>query len=748
MKYERVLRNLSSSAILIATAALCFVCNMAFSQNRQIDSLKNLVLKADENLKIKLYNALSKEYRAFNYDTSAVFAREALKISLATNDSTGEAEAYRNIALANHFTGKTPVEPYLRRALHFFKLLGNRKGIADCYNNFGLIYSHSGLDSARVYFDSAVQIFHSLNDVLGEAAALNYIGIVLQEKGEYQNAVDYALKGLALRKSTNDYRGIIYSLINVGNIYLEAEKFDIAIDYYNQSIAFANEHEREPENMVFNQLGKTYLQLKQYQKAEEQFHKASWADDLLVGRLYNETNRLDDALKKFSDALMNSQKSGSKVYATGALTGLADSYLKKGNLKLAIKNGLQAYALADSIDHKKNLENAASVLARAYQAIGNYERSNHFLHIAFNIHDSLKNGQIQSRLAFFESKAKSDSEQARIQVITAQNALQQQKLNDEQKYRTSILIFSALALLAAIAIIIFINGKRKRIQAQSIVIDEQKHKVEKTLSELISTQSQLIQKEKMASLGELTAGIAHEIQNPLNFVNNFSEINKDLVEELTHEIEKGNLQEAKNIARDIVHNEIKINEHGKRADSIVKGMLQHSRSSTGIKEATKLNILADEYLRLAYHGIRAKDKSFNVNVKTDFDDAIGQISLVPQEFGRVLLNLLNNAFYSIGEKKKSFSAETKSDHYNPTVLIATKKEKDNVIITVSDNGIGIPDKLKDKIFQPFFTTKPAGQGTGLGLSLAYDIIKAHGGNIRMESNNGDGAAFIIELPVK
>ena len=262
-----------------------------------------------------------------------------------------------------------------------------------------------------------------------------------------------------------------------------------------------------------------------------------------------------------------------------------------------------------------------------------------------------------------------------------------------------------------------------------------------SLVDLKSTQTQLIQSEKMASLGELTAGIAHEIQNPLNFVNNFSEVNKELLYEMENELKADNKAEAISIAKDIRENEEKINHHGKRADAIVKGMLQHSRSSTGQKEPTDINALADEYLRLSYHGLRAKDNSFNTKIETNFDDSIGKINIIPQDIGRVLLNLYNNAFYAVSEKKKQLNSE-----YEPTVSISTKKMHDKVEIKIKDNGKGIQEQVVNKIFQPFFTTKPSGQGTGLGLSLSYDTIKAHGGELRVQTKEGEYAEFSIQLP--
>jgi two-component system, NtrC family, sensor kinase len=309
--------------------------------------------------------------------------------------------------------------------------------------------------------------------------------------------------------------------------------------------------------------------------------------------------------------------------------------------------------------------------------------------------------------------------------------------------------------------------RNELIAAQKIQLEkdvaERTAALKQSLEDLKATQSQLVQSEKMASLGELTAGIAHEIQNPLNFVNNFSEVSNELIDEMNEELNKGDINEAKAIGNDIKQNLEKITHHGKRADAIVKGMLQHSRSSSGQKEPTDINKLADEYLRLAYHGLRAKDprdaahKSFNATLKTDYDASIGNINIIPQDMGRVLLNLITNAFYAVQEKS---GLKGLTSQYEPTVSLSTKKAGDKVLISVTDNGNGIPKNIIDKIFQPFFTTKPTGQGTGLGLSLSYDIVKAHGGELLVESGGKmeakeregvnveqQGTTFIISLPV-
>ncbi len=289
--------------------------------------------------------------------------------------------------------------------------------------------------------------------------------------------------------------------------------------------------------------------------------------------------------------------------------------------------------------------------------------------------------------------------------------------------------------------------KKEREKAKDKELAQAKE-IEKAYTELKSTQAQLIQSEKMASLGELTAGIAHEIQNPLNFVNNFSEVSEELVDEMNEELEKGDIEEAKFIGKDLKENLSKINHHGNRAGSIVRGMLEHSRKSEGEKAPTDLNALAEEFLKLSYHGLRAKDKSFSSDYKLELDPNLPQVEVNPQDTGRVVLNLINNAFYAVHEKAKSGI-----DDYIPTVTVSTKLTPlpegaggESIELSVSDNGPGIPDSIKEKIFQPFFTTKPTGSGTGLGLSLSYDIIKAHRGELKVESQEGEGTVFRISLP--
>ncbi len=414
----------------------------------------------------------------------------------------------------------------------------------------------------------------------------------------------------------------------------------------------------------------------------------------------------------------------------------------------ALKAALECFRIAKGTGSLTQIKQADFALSSAYKDLKNYERALFYFEEGSKLKDSLFNEKKQQEIGRLESGFDLDKKDQQITLLNKDKIIQVSKSQKQQAIRNALI--AGLALILILAFVLVRNNRHK--QRINVILTEQKKEIESkrdslenALSHLKATQSQLVQSEKMASLGELTAGIAHEIQNPLNFVNNFSEVSNELIEEIQEERDKAqgtrDEQLQDEILNDIKQNLEKINHHGKRADAIVKGMLQHSRSSTGVKEPTDINKLADEYLRLSYHGLRAKDKDFNAAMKTDFDDAIEKINIIPQDIGRVLLNLYNNAFYAVSERRK-----VEGVGYEPTISVRTKKSGNQVSISVSDNGNGIPQKVLDKIFQPFFTTKPTGQGTGLGLSLSYDIIKAHGGEIKVDTKEGEGTKFIIQLP--
>ena len=407
----------------------------------------------------------------------------------------------------------------------------------------------------------------------------------------------------------------------------------------------------------------------------------------------------------------------------------ADYYWKRKEYTKAL---LLSRELLKDVEKAGNLAGArrwSRRLSHIFWSNHQYDSAYEYLNKAWTLRDSLDKLTSNEQVTEMEMQKQMDLQKAIFD--------EQKKLQDIERDKTEfknrirfIGLLTGIGFLLLLAGMLWRNNRRK--QKDKLIIEKAYH-------DLKATQTQLIQSEKMASLGELTAGIAHEIQNPLNFVNNFSDVNKELVDELQQELKSGRINDAIAISNDIKDNEQKINHHGKRADAIVKNMLQHSRAGSGKKEPTDINALAEEYLRLSFHGLRAKDKSFNATMKTDFDNSIDKINIIPQDMGRVILNLINNAFYAVDEKKKKIG-----DGYEPTVSISTKKTNGKVELRVTDNGNGIPQKVLDKIFQPFFTTKPTGQGTGLGLSLSYDIVKAHGGEIKVDTRE-EGSEFIIIL---
>ena len=726
---------------------LFFCCYFLYNGNSQ--STKQDQNAAADSVKVDQLNALGKQYWLKHFDSSIYYAQKALQLSQTLNYKRGVAESWRGIGVANMYMGdRNAAEQYMQKALTLFSSLPDKNGMAATWNNLGVLHNRiADYSIALTYFDSALAMFRKLANKEGEGAVLNYIGINYQQQGNYQKAIDYCLQAFEIRKKINDNMGVVFSLLNVGNMYLEVGQTQTALTFFNQGVTYAKDHSIEPPDYLLNQIGKTYLRLKQYDKARDYLVRSingrsgQISDHLSAGELYAETGKLDSAIKQFEISLEHAPEGNYNNKAL-SLVGLSKVFLKKGEYGLAMSYAKGAYDIADSSQNKLVLAEIANVLAALYKIEGNYKKSIQFFELAHSISDSVTSESYLRKLAFTESKNEIENEQARVKLLSAEKKIQGQKLKDEQFLKKLILVIFAVVVILSFIIIRNINGKRKKIQSQKDHIDLQRVEVEKAYEELKSTQSQLIQREKMASLGELTAGIAHEIQNPLNFINNFSEVNTELIEELQNELKDGKSDEAFSTSDNIRENEQKINHHGKRADAIVKSMLQHSRITAGQKEPTDINELADEYLRLSYQGLRAKNKTFNATIHTDFDRNIEKINIIPQDIGRVLLNLYNNAFYAVTEKKK----QTGED-YNPTVSVATKKQNDTVVISIKDNGRGIPQKALDKIFQPFFTTKPTGQGTGLGLSLSYDVIKAHGGEVKVETREEEGAEFFIQLPI-
>jgi signal transduction histidine kinase len=642
--------------------------------------------------------------------------------------------------------------------------------------NIARIYSEINPDSAFHYAEKTLTLARKLDLKLDEGSALREMGYSFMNMGNYPRSLQIVLSALAIAEDPKSEQGVLVgnypdddNVVNrnasphsqrlaelafthqiMGILYGNTNSYEKALTHHLEARRWAEQSGNMPLQSIINMtLARVYLNLKKqdsaliseqkaYDQAMQVDYKRYLGSILLnMGRIYAAHGNKQLAAEYYKKALVASRDQN--YYLRGVVASdllLADIYKQSGRRDSSLLYIKDALLVAQEL-------NAPDLLLRSYTAVTDYYKTANnndstvkYQSLIIKINDSLfnsKQAQQFQNIDFDEQQRKQEKEAA------------------ERTYRERMKMYGllmGLGVFLLVAIILWRNNQQKQ-RAYSLLIrqkqqtDFQKTKVEETLKELKMAQAQLIQSEKMASLGELTAGIAHEIQNPLNFVNNFSEVNTELIDELKQEIEKGNFSEVKNIAESITENEQKINHHGKRADAIVKSMLQHSRRSTDKKELTDINALADEYLRLAYHGMRAKDKSFNVAIESNFDPTVGTINVIPQDIGRVILNLITNAFYAVSERKNKAG-----NGFEPVVSVTTKKLDHKIEIRVKDNGTGIPEKVKEKIFQPFFTTKPTGQGTGLGLSLSYDIIKTHGGELKVDTKEGEGTVFVIELPVQ
>ena len=621
----------------------------------------------------------------------------------------------------------------------------------DAYFRLGLFYLEINFDSSLIYLDQGIPLTQKLKLKINEASALGAKGYSFYKLGNYPRSLESFLQALKIaedpasekyiwnsRKSRiprNERLNVLgYIYHNMGHLYGSTGNSEMQIANYFKAISLAEAVQDSILLSLANMnLGRVYLDLNKLDSAllfeQKALRLNSWGKYEgvilnIIGGIYRQKGNFNEALEMYLKAVKsNTEKNNltSLGDSYGALAELYETLQKPDSSLFYARKGL---GNAKNMGQPQYMKWAYKRLSDVYGSQQNHDSTLKYLQLYTVLNDSLNYMERQNLLDYQNIGF---DEQIRLQK------LEEEKIQMQTKIRTNTLAGSLFTLIV-IAFFLYRNNRQKQ---------RSKRKVEIAYDQLKSTQAQLIQSEKMASLGELTAGIAHEIQNPLNFVNNFSELNKELISELKDEIEKGDLKEIKSIASDIEGNEEKIHHHGQRASGIVKGMLEHSRTSDGKKEPTDINALADEYLRLAYHGLRAKDNTFNADFKTEFDESLPKVNVIPQDIGRVLLNLINNAFYAVDKKAKSGVAD-----YKPVVVVSTKIMNEKIEISVKDNGHGIPDDIKDKIFQPFFTTKPTGQGTGLGLSLTYDIVKAHGGELTAETKENEGSEFVIKLFTK
>lgn len=762
---------------------------------------KPFSIQESDTANIMKWNYLAYDYYFdYEYDSCYRYANKALKLSdklLVSAKANHNMEfrklcmEYKAISLANVARGikrhhKQAAIDTLFKAIELIKQTGNKIEEGRMYESIGLIYEFTGKEAASLEVHlKALEAYREAQDQNHIALQLTNVSIAQRGLGNYGDALGYLVESLNISKENNDSTGMVEALLAMGFTYLFVDKWEEALKVQNDALVILEKMNDTLEiARVYYDMGTTNMHAENYVLALHQHEKAlairlkstdtyyisaSYAN---VGEIYEILGNYAEAIKNYKAGLSIIKNTGIQISEIYSYHNLGSAYLKSGDSKEAMKQFQLALSLSQEVEDRtfetlallsiadiylewnqpknalvylQKAEKAAPKsnitfltriyrnIAEAYFKIENYKNAylnsllyNQYKDSAVIAENRVKISKLTNRLDYENQKKLQDESHEKMMQV-------KQKEIARQKVVRNFSLFGALVILV-LAIIYFIRfAEKKKLNTA----------LNKTLSNLKATQSQLIQAEKMASLGELTAGIAHEIQNPLNFVNNFSEVSEELAIELKEELTKGDIEEALALSDDVIGNLNKINHHGKRASFIVNGMLEHSRTSTGEKTNTDINELSAEYLRLAYHGLRAKDKSFNASFKLDLDYKLSKIKVVPQDIGRVVLNLITNAFYAVHQKSKQ-----NIEGYTPEVILSTKWSYNHVKIYVKDNGNGIPDSIKDKIFQPFFTTKPTGEGTGLGLSLSYDIItKGHGGNLIVETIENEGSRFIIQLPL-
>jgi signal transduction histidine kinase len=677
--------------------------------------------------KINDLNSIAWNNRVNDSQKAMQCSKEAIALSRHINYTKGLADALTLEAFCYIRTSDfEKATASLAEAETIYTAEKNIRGLAVLNEYKGIIERYHGNSAAALeYIYKALEQSRQILFEENETTNLYQIGVTYRQLANYDKALEYLYDSLSLARKTKSVLMEGYNLNVIGSIYFETGDYNEALSYFKQALAIREQcSDKWGQAGSLDNIGFTYFKLENYTEASEYCKRS----------------------------LAITKQTGDKKGEANSLLHLAEIYAKKKDVSEAVRFSNESLQIRKAGGDRRGEAEILLFLTELYrEQVTGAEQNKipEWLTEALNISREIKAFDLISKAEFFlyeYYKNEKDFSEAikhlelhiQFEKDLHKNSINQKILNLEISHKAEEAKKEAEA----------IKQQNEELTKLNKEIEKQKQQLEDALINLKNTQAQLIYSEKMASLGELTAGIAHEIQNPLNFVNNFSEVNKEMLEELKAERLKPNADKTleDEIINDIILNEEKINHHGKRADTIVKSMLLHSRKSAGVKEPTDINALCDEYLRLSYHGMRAKDKSFNADFKTDFDSSIGKINIVPQDMGRVLLNLFNNAFYAVNEKQK-----TADENYKPLVTVRTLKNPPpgsrGAEIIVSDNGNGIPQNIIDKIFQPFFTTKPTGQGTGLGLSLAYDIIKAHGGEIKVETEENVGTTFKIYLPV-
>ena len=698
-------RTYSSIFLLLFVGFSVGICQ----SNQKVSRLKeDLSVASDDTSRVNLMNELSYHYMTFSPDSGLKIATEARGLSNQIEYKEGKAVAQLRMAqMLNKLGDFGAAKDSVRTAVVYFRELGDSAGAADGYNLLGNLFRKQGdYGSALDFFTRSLKIHELLENKDKIAGAYNSIGTIHRRMGKYELAKKYYRWSISIREELGESLNLAGSYINLGVLYMDEENDELALQYHLNCLQIAEKLDSKSlQKRVYNNLSLIYMKMDEY----------------------------DEALKNIDKPLKLAMEVGDEVSIAKLTYNRAYIQNEMGLQEEAMAN----YQLAIPMFEKVDLLDVEQEFYRDYSSfleeIGDFEGSLEAHRKYKALTDSIFTQETAETVAEIRTEYEAERKEQE-----AKAALADAKQNAQQ--RDTVLIALLLVLLLGIIALIAYIQKRKS-----------NRKLANTLTNLKATQDRLIQSEKLASLGQITAGIAHEIQNPLNFVTNFSDLSVELSQELREMIleSKGNplndelIEDINEYLKDIEGNSSKVLHHGNRADSIVKSMLLHSRRGHADKQPVDVNKLLEEYLGLAYHGIRGKHPEFRCAIQKTYDPSVVQVALVQQDLGRAFLNIMNNAFQAMNSKLKG-----DNNDYKPELSVSTQQSGKEIEIRIRDNGPGIPKELRDKIFNPFFTTKPTGEGTGLGLSLSYDmVVKSNGGNLVVDSEPEKYTEFIITIPI-
>ena len=754
-----------------------------------------------DTARIRYFNEKAYSYYYHNMlDSSLNFANRALEsanILLLEDDVRSNPGYFRHVqklkarALnyqAMSVEGKSPESALgtLRMALEIMEQTGDLAEQAYLHGSIGTIYDFTLQNNLALQAHTrSVSLYREANDRKGLAMALTNLGITQRNMGNYGDAMGSMVKSLKINRELRDSAAMAETLLAMGFVYLFVEQWDEALQVQQEALEiYQSLNDSSGIALIYNDMGVVNMAAGNPKKSLQQ-HQAAlkirlntrefyyiFASYTYIGNNYESLGDYAAALRSYDAALEYARKAAYTFSLTDAHLNVGSALFELRDYKRSMEHFLTAWEFSRDMEYRlgetqaamkiaeiyglrddpKNsllwLQRAEKVapksefmflediyygIATAYAKLDNYHNAFDNMELLNQVKDSVLKMDNIEKVTTLTNRLEFENRQT-LQRESQEKMIRLKQAKIEQQTILRNFILFGMFVILLLAVIFYIRYVEK---------NKLNRKLNKAFSDLKSTQAQLIHAEKMASLGEVTAGVAHEIQNPLNFVNNFSEVNSELLAELRQEADADNLENVKAITDDLMINEEKIRYHGKRADAIVRGMLQHSRTNKEEKAPANINQLAEEYLKLAFHGMRAKDKSFQGDFKTYFDMNLPEVPIYPQDMGRVLLNIMNNAFYAVNKKRLSAG-----NGFKPQVSVTTSHVDGHVVIKIRDNGDGIPEDLLKKIFLPFFTTKPTGEGTGLGLSMSYDIItKAHGGTLNVKTQEGEGTVFLIDLPI-